>query len=150
MAYSSNTDLLKRFSNSELARLSGDETGSTIDTARTDVARDLADATINATLKGRYEVPFADPDPLIISISVDLTIYHLYRIEYGEFPLPKEIVGYYEESLQLLDDIRSGELYVGDFTAGIDAPPTIITSKSTSNRIYSDEVLGTYFGEDDV
>lgn len=150
MAYSSNTDLLKRFTSSELARLSGDETGTTIDTARTDVARDMADATIDATLKGRYEVPFSQPDPLIISISVDLTIYHLYRIEYGEFPLPQEIVGYYEESLQLLDDIRSGELYIGDFTAGIDAPPTIISSKSGGNRIYSEDIMDNYFGEDDV
>lgn len=150
MAYSSNSDLLKRFNSSELAKLSGDETGITIDTDRTDVARELADATINANLKDRYSVPFEDPDPLIVSISVDLTIYHLYRIEYGELPLPTEVRGYYEESIQLLDDIRTGELYLGDFTAGIDAPPTIITSKSTGNKIYSENILDNYFGEYDV
>lgn len=150
MAYSSNTDLLKRFTSSELAKLTGDETGTTIDTDRTDVARELADATINATLKDRYTIPFEDPDPLIISISIDLTIYHLYRIEYGELPLPSEVRGYYEESIQLLEDIRTGELYLEDSTAGIDAPPTIITTKSTGNRIYSQDTLDNYFGEYDV
>lgn len=150
MAYSSNTDLLKRFTSSELAKLTGDESGITIDTDRTDVARDLADATINATLHGRYSVPFTDPDALIISLSIDLTIYHLYRIEYSELPLPSEINGYYEESMQLLDDIRTGELYLGGYTAGIDAPPTIISTKSKGNRLYSGDVLDSYFGGTDV
>jgi phage gp36-like protein len=150
MPYSSNTDLLKRFTSSELAKLTGDDTGTTIDTDRTDVARDLADATIDATLHGRYSVPFDDPDALIISRSIDLTVYHLYRIEYGELPLPSEINGYYEESIQLLDDIRTGELYLGGYTAGIDAPPTIISTKSKGNRLYSSDVLDSYFGGADV
>lgn len=150
MAYSSNSDLLKRFTSEELAKLTGDESGVTIDTDRTDVARDLADATIDATLHGRYTVPFTEPDPLIVSISVDLTIYHLYRIEYGELPLPTEVNGYYEEALQLLDDLRVGDLYLGEHTAGIDAPPTITTQKSDTNRIYSGNVLDSYFGGTDV
>lgn len=150
MAYSSNTDLLKRYSAEELAKLSGDETGTTIDTDRTDVARDLADATIDATLNGCYEVPFPDPDPLITSISIDLTIYHLYRIEYGELPLPAEVVGYYNESLQLLSDLKTGELYLAGFSPTNDSPPTILTAKSDSNRIYSSNVLDSYFGGGDV
>lgn len=150
MAYSSNSDLLKRFTSEELAKLSGDDSGVAIDTDRTDVARDLAEATIDATLHGNYTVPFTDPDPLVISISVDLTIYHLYRIEYGELPLPSEVNGYYEEAIQLLDDLRTGELYLGGFTAGVDAPPIITTQKSNGNRIYSGDILDSYFGGTDV
>lgn len=150
MAYSSNSDLLKRFTAQELAKLSGDESGVTVDTDRTDVARDLADATIDSNLYGNYPVPFDGPDALIISISIDLTIYHLYRIEYGELPLPAEINGYYEEALQLLDDLRKGELYLGGFTVGIDAPPIITTQKSSGNRIYSNDILDSYFGGSDV
>ncbi|MFN3195812.1 MAG: phage protein Gp36 family protein [Chlorobiota bacterium] len=150
MAYSSNTDLLGRFSSEELAKLTGDKTGTTIDTARTDLARELADATIDATLLGRYSIPFTEPDELIVSISTDLTIYHLYRIEYGELPLPTEIKGYYEEANQLLDDIQSGELYLGGSVPGYDSPPSIMTMRSSDNRIYNNDVMDSYFGGDDV
>jgi phage gp36-like protein len=150
MAYSSNTDLLGRFTSEELAKLTGDDTGATIDTARTDLARELADATIDATLLGRYNIPFSEPDELIASISTDLTIYHLYRIEYGELPLPTEIKAYYEEANQLLDDIQSGELYLGGAVPGYDSPPTITTLRSDSNRIYNSDVMDSYFGGDDV
>lgn len=150
MAYSSNTDLLGRFSSEELAKLTGDKTGTTIDTARTDLARELADATIDATLLGRYSIPFTEPDELIVSISTDLTIYHLYRIEYGELPLPTEIKGYYEEANQLLNDIQSGELYLGGSVPGYDSPPSIMTMRSSDNRIYNNDVMDSYFGGDDV
>lgn len=150
MAYSSNTDLLGRFSSEELAKLTGDKTGTTIDTARTDLARELADAMIDATLLGRYSIPFTEPDELIVSISTDLTIYHLYRIEYGELPLPTEIKGYYEEANQLLDDIQSGELYLGGSVPGYDSPPSIMTMRSSDNRIYNNDVMDSYFGGDDV
>ena len=150
MAYSSNTDLLGRFSSEELAKLTGDKTGTAIDTARTDLARELADATIDATLLGRYSIPFTEPDELIVSISTDLTIYHLYRIEYGELPLPTEIKGYYEEANQLLVDIQSGELYLGGSVPGYDSPPSIMTMRSSDNRIYNNDVMDSYFGGDDV
>ena len=58
MAYSIYDDLLFEFSKSELAILTGDPTGTTVDIDRVNFARVSADTMIDTYLWGVYDVPF--------------------------------------------------------------------------------------------
>lgn len=146
MPYSSNTDLLKQFDSAELAKLTGDETGTTVDTDRTDNARDIADATIDSYLYGIYDVPLQGTDPIVKKLSVDLTIYYLYSMEYKDYPLPEDVIIRRNYALNLLKDIKEGELTLATEEESLLQKDGILRQESTPNRIFNDDVLDNFFG----
>ena len=146
MAYSSDSDLLKEFSTEELARLTGDPTGTTIDTDRTTHARTNADAMIDAYLHGRYTVPFESPVDLIINkISVDLTVVNLYDYAYRDSSVPNTVVWRRIYGLKLLKDIQKGYVSIQNASHGTNAPPPLVSNKSEQDRFFGDEVLDQFW-----
>ncbi len=145
MAYSSDEDLLKEFSESDLAVLTGDSTGTTINTDRTAYARNNADTMIDSYLHGRFDVPFIEEiNPIIKKISVDLTIALLFEIAYCKTTVPSTITWRRINALKMLKDIQAGLVSLTRTTPATDAPPPIISNKNGSERIFSDDLLDTF------
>ncbi len=140
MLYSSNTDLLDEFSEADLARLSGDSTGTTVDTERTTRARSRADALIDAYLYGRYELPFTEVDPIIKEISIDLTVANLFQYKYGTSSIPETIVWRRINAINLLKDLQKGAAHLSSLEPGTSSPPPILANKTASDRIFDDGV----------
>lgn len=144
MAYSSDSDLLKEFSNAELARLTGDSTGTTVDSTRTSHARAMADALIDSYLKGRYSTPLAEPvDALINKISTDLTVANLYDFQYANSSVPNAVVWRKIGAVGQLKDLRKGVLVLQIATPGTNAAPLIISNKS-GDRLFGEDVLDKF------
>jgi len=146
MAYSSENDLLKEMSESDLAKLTGDTSGQTINSDRVNNAIDNADAMINSYLCGRYSVPFAGtPDAIIKKISVDMTIGNLYESAYGRTTVPSTIVWRRLNSIKLLKDIQSGVVGLSSIGSGTGTPPAIISNKDDKSTIFSDNILDSFY-----
>lgn len=149
MPYSADSDLLKEFSNSDLAKLTGDPSGSTIDAERTAYARQNADALIDAYLYGRYSVPFTSPvDPIIKKLSIDLTVVNLYDYAYRNSSLPNAVVWRKLNGVKLLKEIRAGNVALINSDFGTDAPPPIIAGNSRDERFFSDEKLDVFWNDE--
>ncbi len=148
MGYSTDADLLLEFSESELAILTGDPTGTTIDQDRVDFARLNADRTIDTYLWGVYNVPFVEEavTPLIRKLSVDLTIVYLYEIAYKNSSLSNAIVWRRIYAFKMLKDLRDGKITIIDIEHGTNPPETILSNKTDNQRIFSDDVLDKFSG----
>ena len=151
MAYSTNNDLLNEYSQSELAILTGDPAGQTINEDRIDYARSNADALIDAYLYGRFDVPFTDEIyPIIKKISVDITIALLYEIAYSRTTVPSTITWRKINAVKMLKDMQQGFVSIMGTTPAVNAPPPIISNKGEEDEIYDDELLDQFYGNGDV
>jgi len=145
MEYSIYEDILLQIPESELAILTGDPTGTTVNEERVTTARINADTTIDTYLWGVYNVPFTvEPIyPLIRKLSVDLTIVYLYETAYKDSNLPNTIIWKRIYAFKMLKDLRDGKITVMDLQRIIEPPPTILTNK-TDDRIFSDDELDKF------
>lgn len=145
MAYSTDDDLLKEMSQSELAKLTGDSTGAVINTERTAYARTTADTLIDAYLNGRYHTPIAGPvDPLIKKLSIDLTFVNLYEIYYQRSQISQTITFRKLNAIRLLKDIRDGTVQINAKSFTEARPPLILSNKKGTTRMFSDEFLDNF------
>ncbi len=151
MAYSTNDDLLKEYSESELAILTGDPTGLTINQDRLNYARDNAEAMINAYLYGRFDVPFTGGiNPIIKKISVDITIALLYEISYNRTTVPSTITWRKINAVKMLKDLQAGNVSLTGSHPAMNAPPPLISNKTGNDRIFDEELLDQFYGNGDV
>mgnify|MGYP000921617294 FL=1 len=142
MPYSSDDDLLNEFSLTDLAKLSGEMTGTEINTDRTDYARSNADAIIDAYLYSRYDVPFSEPiDPIIKKISIDVTVANLFDYNYSRSAVPNTIVWRKLNAIKMLKDIQSGKVSLSIANPGTTAHPFILSNREDKKRIFSEELL---------
>ena len=142
MPYSSDDDLLNEFSLTDLAKLSGDITGTEIKTDRTDYARSNADAIIDAYLYSRYDVPFSEPiDPIIKKISIDVTVANLFDYNYSRSAVPNTIVWRKLNAIRMLKDIQSGKVSLSIANPVTTAHPFILSNREDKKRIFSEELL---------
>lgn len=146
MSYSTDEDLLYEFSESELAILTGDPTGTTVDWERVGFARDNSARTIDTYLKGVYEVPFnEEPVPsLIRKLSIDLTVVFLYEIAYKNSSVPNSIVWRRIYAIKMLKDLRDGIVTLSDGENVINLPESILTNKTSTDKIFSRDILDQF------
>lgn len=148
MAYSSDTDLQKEFSSSDLAKLSGDPSGSSVDSDRTTYARANADAMIDSYLFGRYNVPFNSPiDPIIRKLSVDLTVTNLYDYANHRSSIPNTIVWRKLNAIQLLRDIQRGFVSIATEDTSSAMDNAIISNKTEDDRHFSESMLRQFLSD---
>jgi phage gp36-like protein len=130
MAYSDLDDLVEEMGEAELARISGDPSGQTVNEDKINYAIANADAMINAYLGGRFQIPLNTDDPIIVKLSIDLAVSNLYEYSYSRTVIPTTIVWRRLNAIRLLKDIQTGNaLLVTAVEAEIN-PPTILTNKS--------------------
>lgn len=101
--YCDESAFAQRFGEKELAELLPEDEG---DDGRVyAAAASDADSLIDSYLAGRYAVPLAVVPALIVGLAADLTRHELY----DDAP-PKEVEARYQRAIELLEQIRDGEL----------------------------------------
>lgn len=140
MAYTIETDLLNEFSVAELARLTGDSTGSTIDSDKVALAADSAQAEIDSYLNSIYEVPFAEPPSIINVISHELTVYNLYSYGYRNTEIPDQVKWRRINHLSILKSLQKGNLTFKE----MNKPKLIHTNKSKNDKIFVDNLISLF------
>jgi phage gp36-like protein len=146
MSYSLDTDLLKEFSESDLAKLTGDPTGTTVDTSRIAYARVNADALIDSYLSGRYDVPFESPiDPIIAKLSLDITVANLYDYSNHRTSIPNTVVWRKLNAMQLLKDIQRGNVFLNTGVTLSGKENAIISNKTEDDKYFTKDLLDQFY-----
>ena len=144
MGYCTSEDILLEISSADLARLTGDASGQTINYTKIDYAIGNADAVINSFLYGRYPIPFQDViDPVIRKLSLDLTIANLYEYAYAKTIMPQTIVYRRLNALRMLKDVQAGFVSLLDANLGTQPPP-LISNKTAEDRLFTEELLNEF------
>lgn len=137
MPYIEQSNILNEMSASELAILTGDQSGTTIDTGKVEAAIASAEALINAYLFGKYEIPVAFPCDTVIMIATSLSIYNLYAMKYRDSFVPNEVLSRKVEAIRLLEAIAKGIMTLDSVA---------IASKIISNNAFRKK----YFTEENL
>jgi phage gp36-like protein len=141
MLYCSQADIENEFSTEELARLTGDSSGSTIDNDRIDLAIATSSAIIDAYLRRRIDDSSITAESTVLNrIAVTLSISTLYEIEYKAMMIPESILIRKTNALNLLRMITEGILLLNGATENT----YIITNKTIEDKIFNKELLDTY------
>ncbi len=123
MAYSTQTDILKRISDAELSQLTSEIEG-VIDSAVVSEMIAAADGEIDGYIAVRYAVPLASPPKFINGISVSIAVYRLFERRASRLGgINDAVKTAYENAVKTLDAIAKGKL-----TLGVDPPPSASTS----------------------
>lgn len=140
MAYSMYSDYLIEMSMLEMAKLTGNTSGTTtVNADRLNYAIANADEEINGYLKGRYNVPFEDVltgnvPQLIKSLSISLTFAFLYSYTYPRTIVPLNITNRRSQAIEILKKLQNGEMYLKRSIITATAPPSIISNKSNYTK----------------
>lgn len=145
MAYITQTEIEAHIGSSELAILTGDSSGSAVDTDRLESAIGRATALIDSFLQGRYDLPIAEPaDEIISNIALDLIIADLYSAEFYESMMPTSIEMNRNRAIALLKDIQKGEIILDAHKSTSNAPPSIISNKNKQELKFTEKNLEKY------
>ena len=143
MSYSDIDDLRKEINEDDLARLTGDIDGLTVNEERITTALKKAFDVINNYLRGRFTVPLIEPiDPIINCISTDLTFAYLYESTYATGSVPSTIVWRKIMTLKMLKDLRSGQYTLDPaYNQEGESQPQILSNKSGNVRSFSSDQM---------
>ncbi|MEI6091946.1 MAG: phage protein Gp36 family protein [bacterium] len=140
MNYSTNDDILLEISEEDLAKLTGDTTGMTVDYDQIEAARNSSDELITSYLSNGYTITESFVNPLVTKISVDLTIAALYEQAKKNTMMPETIALRKKNALSILERIRKGEILISS------ARTKTIFSNITGARIFDKQTLAEYSG----
>jgi len=141
-------NLTAAISELELCQLTDDENAGIIVQAPTpnaamnrilDAGRKAA-TLIDGYCRGRYAVPLSPVPDMVKDMSVDLTIYFC-MMRKKEIALSEEQNRRYKNNISLLEHIQQGKIVLFD---DVKAPPPIITSVKTGDRVFTDDVLDKF------
>lgn len=104
MSYATKQDMIDRFGETELAQLTDRAAGTTIDDDVLDGALEDADATIDAYVGQRYDLPLASTPRLLTTAACDIARYRLHE----DHP-PEVARDRYDQAIALLKSIARGE-----------------------------------------
>lgn len=141
MPYCTLTDITSTVTEDDVLQLTDDEGNGVVNTARVDEAITKSDGLILAFTGGI--VP--DPVPEIIrQISVELSIYHLYKRRFAS-NMPESIDKGYARSIDLLKQIQSGKISIGLKEADhAVASGQYATNKTSDDRLFGKTKLAGY------
>ena len=113
MAYCTQADIIKSLPEAELAQLTDDSAGTTVDSDVVNESIAWADALIDTYCRQKYSVPFSTTPEMIKGLSIDLAIYDLFtRRVHGA--TPDMVMHKYDQAMLILRDISQGKAFVLD------------------------------------
>ena len=137
MAYCAKADILKQISEAELAQLTDDAAGTTVDDDIVDAAIENADSEIDGYCGEKYSVPFTDVPGIVKNLSVGIALYNLFtRRETGLLGLPESRTNRYDKAIRLLVMISQGKVSLGEVPAPAGNPDEVAES-SMNDRIFT-------------
>lgn len=117
MPYVTKQDLIDRFGETEVARLSDRSMQGITDDAVLDQVIGDADAEIDGYLAGRYRLPLASVPVLLKRIAGNLVRFYLYTTA-----APEDVRALYDDAVKSLKAIARGEVALGLDAAGTKQP----------------------------
>ena len=133
MAYCTQSDLLKRISETKLIQLTDDEDAGIIDTDVIAQAIIDADAEIDGYCGKRYTVPFTTVPAIILKFSVDIAIYNLYGRRKGA---PTDRQDRYDNAIKFLTNVSKGFISLGE-----DDPDSTPAATNTPDITQNDRIF---------
>jgi len=132
VTYATQSDLIARFSEQELAEQTDRVNGAVVDAAVVDRELLYASAAIDGYLAARYVLPLPSPVPdLLIGLCCDLARYALYTDA-----APEQVRDRYKDALSRLRDIAAGALGLDAATrsAGSSGLVEVVSSERLFSR----------------
>jgi len=140
MTYATQTDLVERFGEAELAQLSDRESGVVLDTAVITRALADADAEIDAYLATRYALPLASVPAVLPRLAADIARYWLF-----DDRVTDAVRNRYLDAVSLLKRLASGEVRLDGATT---PPPAANGSVGVASRaparVFDADALSSY------
>lgn len=138
MTYATKQDLIDRYTEGELVRLTDtvNTPKSTIDDTAVDRAIADAESLINGYLRSRMETPVSPARRDLTTATCKLARYYLYKDLATE-----RVRDDYEDVIAWLKDIASGKVSLGDDTSAIEAPSSGSPQISGPCRVFTDDTL---------
>lgn len=144
MAYSSPSGIYSSLPETDVAQLTDDVAGETVDEVRVDEAIAKADALIDAFMPSAID-DNAVPE-VIAQISASLAIYYLYKRKMGT-NMPESVESDYKRQIDLLKLIQSGKMSIGltPSTSDLESGGAFHkTNKTTDDRIFGSATWEKY------
>lgn len=105
MRYATQSDMVDRFGQTEVAQLTDLVNGAVINTAVLGRALGDADAEIDARVGARYALPLASVPPVLVRVAADIARYFLWADAASE-----QVRNRYKDAIGLLDKIATGHV----------------------------------------
>lgn len=109
--YCTVNDIITALSVSEVARLSNDTNGATVDSDNVETAIAASTTIINGYLRGRYSLPLTNSHPELNKICINLTIPALYERRGQITELTKSLK---IEAFRMLEHLQSGKIQLDE------------------------------------
>lgn len=143
MPYCSLADITSTITIDDVLQLTDDNGTGLVDTAKVDEAIAKSDGLISAFVGGDTLNPVPE---LIRQISVELSIYHLFKRRFAA-NMPDSIEKGYAHTMDLLKQIQNGKLSIGN-TAAMTEQTTPYrhykTNRTSSDRLFNRSKLRSY------
>ncbi len=143
MAYCTEADLITAISTAEVAQLSDDTGAGSVNSANVTGAIEKADKYINLKCRGTHTVPWATTPEPIGWISIDLSVRNLYERR-ANLEANDAMKGRWKRAEALLTDIANGKVLIDDSTSFSNTAGIWATSKSSTDKVYTDTYLSGY------
>lgn len=111
MAYFIDDDLLMFMSESELAVLTGDPTGTTVDYDRIEACRESGEMEINSILSKEFSLPILEDDPVPPDLrfcSIKCCLYNLWAAYRKDTDVPEIVLWEKRNAIQIINNIVKG------------------------------------------
>lgn len=112
MTYATQTDLIERFGELELAQRTNRVDGATIDAVVLGRALADADAEIDSYLATRYTLPLSSTPPIVNRLACDITRYRLF-----DDGVPETVRERYLDAVSVLKRLASGDMLLEGMAA---------------------------------
>lgn len=137
MSYASQSDMVERFGETEVAQRTNRVDGLTIDQVVLDRALADADAEINSYLASRYTVPLTTTPPVINRLACDITRYRLF-----DDGVPDTVRQRYEDAVSLLKKFASGDVRLPGQEAAATAGDATVHYSFSPRQVTDDTMRG--------
>jgi len=137
MSYASQSDMVERFGEAEVAQRTNRVDGLTIDQVVLDRALADADAEINSYLARRYTVPLPTTPPVINRLACDITRYRLF-----DDGVPDTVRQRYEDAVSLLKKFSAGDVQLVGQTEAPTAADALAYHSFSPRQVTDDTMRG--------
>jgi phage gp36-like protein len=146
MAYSTQSDLNRFYTDAELRQLTDDENRGNINSDRVSNAITQADSLINSYSRAQHTISSwtgSDIPPLIKELSISLASYFLWtRRRKGQ--IDEQMEARYKADLVTLKMINKGDIKLNDSNSFANTGEIISTNKASTDRVYTSTELDKY------
>lgn len=139
MNYCSTSDIQSVIAHNDLAQLTNDLGGDTVDSTTIAEAISYVDNIIDGYLRGRYNLPLASIPDELKYLAIDFVVYRLYsRRMYTE--IPSSVAEKYKNLINTLSRIQKGT-----FNLGIESSEAYSNSAIKTNKSGSSSSVNKYY-----